>query len=521
MRKEQGKKLWKNFICNVPWVISAAMWYVTQHWESSYLLPSVGFALIAAIAVAMFSDSFLQKVRLAPNYILTLAGLSAIGMILFPIRFLKVPIWCSIASIWFVYSLLVLLYKYLQGILADIFENFTKKEWLVVGMVTVIYIIFIVFSFSKSVAFYGAKYGGDIIYTSDSTQLVQKNVYLFLLHPENDLRQPLFAIAAAPFMALPYLLSVMLASIPYAPAICLGIGQMLLLLFTFVMLVRMLKVEKREGMLFFVLICLMYPSILFSIMMEQYIAAVFWVILYIYGLVMRNEKSEIALIGSAGSLLTSAALVVFDEKTEPFLWKNYIRRIFETAGKGVFAVVFFCRMDVVFTLLDKIDTLKQFSGESVPMNDRLLQYTAFVKSCFFAPTAGENWVKGNRLSWQLAEVEMVSFVGLLLIAMAVCGFWMNRKQLLAQICGFWVLHSVVILCVLGWGTVENGLILYALYYSWAYWILVYQFLAKGLMKCKMGIKYIIWGVILLLLAVINGKGILELLIFARTYFPTY
>lgn len=520
MRKEYGKERLKNFISNIPWLISAVMWYLTQHWQSDYVLPSVGFALLAAIMTAVFSGSFFEKVRSAPKGILTLAGLSTIGMVLFPIRFLKVPVWCSLLSIWFVYSLLVLLYKYLQEILADIFDDFEKKEWIVLGVVTIVYCVFVVFSFSKSVAFYGAKYGGDIIYTSDSTQLVQKNVYLFLLHPENDLRQPLFAVAAAPFMALPYLLSVILASIPYAPAICLGIGQMLLLLFTFIMLVRILNVGRNEKIFFFVMICLMYPSILFSIMMEQYIVAVFWLILYVYGLVVKNKKSETTLIASAGSLLTSAALVVFDEKKESFEWKTYIRRIFETAGKGVFAVIFFSRMDVVCTLLDKIDTLKQFSGESVAMRDRLLQYTAFVKSCFFAPKAGENWIKGNRLSWQLAEVETVSVIGLFLIGMAVCGFWISRKQLLSQICGFWVLHSVVILCVLGWGTVENGLILYAFYYSWAYWILIYQFLSRGLMKCKKGIKYIIWGVILLLLAVINGKGILELLIFARTYFPT-
>ena len=33
--------------------------------------------------------------------------------------------------------------------------------------------------------------------------------------------------------------------------------------------------------------------------------------------------------------------------------------------------------------------------------------------------------------------------------------------------------------LLGWGTQENGLILYALYFGWAFWVLLYQ-LAEAL-----------------------------------------
>ena len=49
---------------------------------------------------------------------------------------------------------------------------------------------------------------------------------------------------------------------------------------------------------------------------------------------------------------------------------------------------------------------------------------------------------------------------------------------MSLIAGFWVFFSVVMLLILGWGTQENGLILYALYFGWAYFILIYRFVEK-------------------------------------------
>lgn len=517
--KEKIIQWGKNLIGNVLWVVSAVMWCQAQYWREEYYRRSVCLAAIAAILVAAVGGSIFQKVRKAAKSTWIFAGLTTVGAVIFPINYLEVAPWISIASAWFIFSLLVILYEYLKEIFADVCSDIEKKEWIVFGGIVFVYFVFLVFSFSKSQAFYGTRYSGDLIYTADSKSLVQGHVYLQLLHPENDLRQPLFAVVATPFMGLAYLLSLVFASVPYVSSICLGTAQMLLLLFTLFMLMKILKADKKERVLFFILVCLMYPSILFSVMMEQYVVAVFWVVLYIYALVVKNKKDDLALIGASGSLLTSAALVIVSEETEKFDWKKYITRILEIAGKGVFAMLLFCRTDVISTVFDKIDSLKEFSGESVPMRERLLQYIYFVKSCFVAPEAGESWALYDRPSWQLDKIESISAAGVILILLAVVGFWKNRKQLLTKICGFWILHSVAVLCILGWGTAENGLILYTFYYGWAYWILVYQCIRYWLDKCKPWIKYAVWVFILLLLLIMNGKGILELLIFARTNYP--
>ena len=42
--------------------------------------------------------------------------------------------------------------------------------------------------------------------------------------------------------------------------------------------------------------------------------------------------------------------------------------------------------------------------------------------------------------------------------------------------------TIVVLLIIGWGTVENGLVLYSLYFAWAYLSLYFLFLKKILKK---------------------------------------
>ena len=57
-------------------------------------------------------------------------------------------------------------------------------------------------------------------------------------------------------------------------------------------------------------------------------------------------------------------------------------------------------------------------------------------------------------------------------------FIVNIKDKLNRISFYWVIFSFIILCVVGWGTLENGLILYALYFSWAIVILMYNLIKQ-------------------------------------------
>ena len=73
---------------------------------------------------------------------------------------------------------------------------------------------------------------------------------------------------------------------------------------------------------------------------------------------------------------------------------------------------------------------------------------------------------------------------------------------------------------LGWGTKENGLILYALYFGWAFLVLLFQLIEK--VESKLNLKFlvpVVTIVVVVVLLVVNIPAIIEMVNFAITYYP--
>ena len=108
-----------------------------------------------------------------------------------------------------------------------------------------------------------------------------------------------------------------------------------------------------------------------------------------------------------------------------------------------------------------------------------------MKSIFIAPAAR---IINNEAYW-LEPVKSISIIGVAILVICLISFIMNRKNKFAKISFLWIIFSFIILCVIGWGTQENGLILYSLYFGWAYISLIYMFINKIIKndKIKTGI----------------------------------
>lgn len=94
-------------------------------------------------------------------------------------------------------------------------------------------------------------------------------------------------------------------------------------------------------------------------------------------------------------------------------------------------------------------------------------------------------------------------------------FIINRKEKMGLISSSWILFSFLILCVIGWGTKENGLVLYSIYFSWAYYSLYYMLLNKIKNKKIFKFLIIIMIVIILFSSTIEMYNILK---FAIKYY---
>lgn len=125
----------------------------------------------------------------------------------------------------------------------------------------------------------------------------------------------------------------------------------------------------------------------------------------------------------------------------------------------------------------------------------------------------------NCMVEKLDDVVSVSVVGVLMIALMIVSFIINRKKTIAKIAFGWLIFSFIILVIVGWGTVENGLIIYGIYFSWAYFILIYLLFDKILEKLPKELKTIISITIIFWLLIINGMEIINIVKFGRTYYP--
>jgi len=426
-----------------------------------------------------------------------------------------------------VYVANVLFCEKMTGILKDILSpaRIKRTEGLLYALVLLLLSGFVGFFFLKSPAFYGTSNPFDVIYTTDTPSMVRLNAYVVLNFRENDIRQPLFSVFAAPFSGVPSLLGCFTPSV--FRAWILDIFQIAILILTNVMLAVRLELKRIQRICFVLFFSFTHTCLLFSLLMEQYIIAYFFLILAIILLCEQRKEARLATCAAGGTLLTSLALTPalfpmlerkdFRKEKGKYI-TGWIADMFRTGIEFLLMVFLFCRLDVLLDSADNMSALSKFSGEAVSLGNRLQQYTHFVRNLFIAPKAGA--VRGEWDSWQLDPISSVSILGITLLIVTVICFLFTWKNKMSRIAGAWILFSFVILIVIGWGTSENGLVLYSLYFGWAFFVLIFQAL-KALeekLKCRCIIPaFTVAGVIAMLAATI--PGLLKMLDFAVGAYP--
>ena len=190
-------------------------------------------------------------------------------------------------------------------------------------------------------------------------------------------------------------------------------------------------------------------------------------------------------------------------------------------------MVLFSRAGVILTLVPDLLSILPFTGigkNYVPLIDRVKQYSEFLYYSFFSPDAGFSLHPGIRLdefaSWQLYRIESINYTGLAVLALALFSAFINRKSKICRVSFMWVILSFIVLCAIGWGTAENGLILYSLYFSWAFYILIFMLILKAeeFLKTKFLVPLLVVAALCVFVRV-SFPAINELVNFAVKYYP--
>lgn len=404
--------------------------------------------------------------------------------------------------------------------LTSAFLSITPKEAAVYVTLFAIGAIYIMAAFTQSQGFYKTPYSYDIIYTSDSPELVKSNIYLTLSHGQNDLRQPLFSLFAAPLMGIPYLITGILGLTGTPSAILIDFSQLALLMAGNFLLAGIVCKTKLQKVCFMILCNCTYTYLLFTLMMEQYIVGYFWLMLLLYNICQKG-KSEFAYLAASGSMLTNVVLLpeILQEKTV-YEFEAWLKSTFATGMKFIALIFAFGRFDVFYNLGENISMLNAFGGETIPFLEKIWQYTIFIKNCLFTPATVVTPNSYGQMSIQLQPAKAVSVIGILILLLVLLSAIVNRKNKSARLAAAWLLFSVVMLVGLGWGTMENGLILYSLYFGWPILVLIFQlfvWIGEHLHNSWFVPAVSLAAVARLL--TVNIPGICQLMNFAITYYP--
>jgi len=396
------------------------------------------------------------------------------------------------------------------------------ERWFLIGAMAAA-ILVIVLVYRQTTVFYSPNGDADnvwdkidIVYSSDTASLVEQNVFLNVAAAENDIRQPLFGVFAAPFALCASLLA-RLTFLPNAYCVLLQIVQALLMMLSLIMLSRMLRLYGFEKALFLALIGVSYPTLLFLLNIEQYIFPVFWMTLLIWQYVTQNgDGRECAWIAASGSMLTSGVLILLvPPDGSP---GERVRAGLLAILKFAAVVLLFGRAAMVLSSAESVRFLLQFAGEKLPLTERLMQYANFVSACFAAPAAEIVQYSSELTVFHQSAATGWNAAGVVLFAAAAAGFFTNRKNVFAKICFGWVAFSFLLLCLVGWGTSENGLVLYTLYFSWAFVSLI-VLLVRRVFEKFYALRCAVLSAGALAMLVLNVQGISEIVRFGLQYYP--
>lgn len=530
------------YIAGIPLALVALFFLCKKIDVAEELRCTIGmrvFCLLSALGICIFGARnfyFLHILSIPASRLRTF--IAAHGMLRpYTVASIAAAVLGATVGLYFVYAVCVFVCKRLLAFVKELYrQSISRAEKITYGVLFVVSVALIAAVYMNSDAFF-PKYpekANDVVFSADCQLLiVSNNAFLSLAHDENDIRQPLFSIFANPFGAIPYLASL---AFPFRWSLPLftAIANLVLLLFSTLILSRLLRLSSLESVLFAIVSSLTFSHVAFSLFIEQYIVAVLYLFMLLYVYCEHKRLDTFALYAATGTLTTSCVAAIF--MVEPSPLKNpaaWIKRLLFLALGFVVLVLAFGRAEV-FNFKHTVD-LARFTGAktAVPFSMRFLQFLDSVSYYFVLPAAevvfypdvldaSGSVVSPAHYSYHIANITRLSVPGIVILVLCGASAYLNRRNVLARFSAFWIAFNFLLTCVVGWGcgTAENSMFLYALYFGWAYFVLLFMLVQKA--ADVFHAKWLVSAVstvacaVLLWLDIPSVKSMID---FAFTYYP--
>lgn len=430
-------------------------------------------------------------------------------------------------GMFFAFLMVSVFWKKLVGIFktSKLFDGVTKTEIIIYIAVFVMLMMPAILAFPRTQFVYGTDYDYDILYMADSPFLFKTNVWVTLTNIENDIRQPLFAVFAAPFCGISYFFTTLIPMPLYLKALLVLLPQVALLVFTEFIIARLLKLRQISRILTVVLLSFCFAPMLFAFMFEQYPVVVFYTVFLFYVFDATRKTDDVLLAAAAGTCVTGGLFYLLFNESHPFKeTKKWFSGLLRSIACFIGFILAFGRISIILGAFEKLLRLvTDFSSASLTPIQKIQRYTCMVQSFFIAPKSIPLKIIENGdayPSWELTPDYSFSVIGIIIIAVAIAGFILTRKEFVTRIAGIWVLFSIFITVIVGWGMKENGLVLYTLYFGWAYFILVFKafkFITDKINKPSL--NYILLAAATCSIIYPNALMVLNIMHFGMRFYP--
>jgi len=322
-----------------------------------------------------------------------------------------------------------------------------------------------------------------------------------------------------PFAVAAYLGSQALFFVPNVFPVLLCTIQVAMLNLAALMFSRLLRLQGPSKIAFLTLFAVSFSVMIHALTFDGFIVSTFWLACFLYLFSERKNNCDYAYVAAAGTLLTTGILILLYLRISK--WKENIIRIVHVFVFYVTLWMVFGSRSLVAFLINWLAPLQKFIGKELSFYEKFSQYINFIASFFVKPKTiitPTPSTSGTWITCWLAPVESLNPLGLLLLSFCALGFVLNYKDRFAKICAFWIAFSFCVLCLGGWGTALNEMILYSLYFGWAYFCLTFLAIEKLLQNLPQ-VKYAVYVVLIAVLAWINIPGIYDLVQFGVKYYP--
>lgn len=71
-----------------------------------------------------------------------------------------------------------------------------------------------------------------------------------------------------------------------------------------------------------------------------------------------------------------------------------------------------------------------------------------------------------------------------MLLLTLGGILLSRKERITKLSAVWLGFSFLLLGIVGWGTIDNGLMLYSLYFGWAFVCMIFRLIDRLLWRAR-------------------------------------